>query len=355
MNKKTVQIKYCLIGYGYASLIAYHKLLQTINHEDILILKNRDRNTIFTIEHKGNSFSPLPIFPVKESDLYQSNLFDNVPKQESISVSFSELRNFNQSDYSIEEGSLASFMLSNEGIDTRLCLGLKQWGNNMLHKPFSQVQDKIKRHYITKSGNTRVGYVNGLSLFEYAVENLNPEVLNYSILNNINIEKKELYTDSHIIKYEKLISTIPFHYLLDLCQLKQDHDPDYASAYFYFFEYKDGLKANKVIYDCDFHSDILRVFSIKDNFLLAQLRSDKQGQISIEDIKSRVQELAPNIKQLEFSKELFVPMSYPIELITEPNTIKSIKSLEQNDIIPFGRFGDWKYSDLHELDWSKIN
>ena len=354
MNKRTIQVKNCFLGYGYASLIGYHKLLKCSNHEDNLILRNKNSSPIFTIEHEKDSFSPLPIFPVEESELYQSSLFNDVPKQEPISVSFSKLENFNHKDYQIKDKSLASFMLSNDGIDTRLCLGLKQWGDDMLTTPFSQVQDKIKRHYISKGGNTRMGYVNGLSLFKYAVDKLNPEVLDYSNLKKVDIEKKQVHTDNYIIKYDKLISTIPIHFLLDLCNLKQDHNTNHASAYFYFFKYKDGFNANQIIYDCDFKSDILRVFSIKDNFLLAQLRSDKHGQIPREKIQKRIQKLVPNIKELEFAKELFVPMSYPVELISTPDTLDSINVLKQNDIVPLGRFGDWKYSDLHELDWTSI-
>ncbi len=354
MNKKIIQIKNCFLGHGYASLIGYHKLLEISNHKEILILRNKNTSPIFTIEHEGHSFSPLPIFPVEESKLYQSSLFNNVPKQEPISVSFSTLDNFNHKDYQIKDGSLASFMLSNDGIDTRLCLGLKQWGDDMLTTPFSQVQDKIKRHYISSGGNTRMGYVNGLSLFKYAVDKLNPEVLDYANLEKVDIEKKEVHTDDYIIKYNKLISTVPIHFLLDICNLKQDHNTNYASSYFYFFEYKNGFNANQIIYDCDFKSDILRIFSVKDNFLLAQLRSDKHGQISTEKIQKRIQRLVPSIKELKFAKELFVPMSYPVELISTPDTLDSINVLKQNDIIPLGRFGDWKYSDLHELDWSSI-
>lgn len=94
MGKKQVKVKYCLLGYGYASLIAYHKLLKTNDHEDILILRDERVDPIFTIDHDGVSFSPLPIFPVQESELYQSDLFEGVPEQRPITVSFSELANF---------------------------------------------------------------------------------------------------------------------------------------------------------------------------------------------------------------------------------------------------------------------
>ncbi|WP_209403581.1 hypothetical protein [Pseudozobellia sp. WGM2] len=355
MNSKTVQVKYCLLGYGYASLIAYDKLVENNNHDDILILKNKNFSPIFTLDHENTSFSPLPIFPVKESELYNSSLFEGVSKQEPISVSFSELTNFDHTEYELKEGSLADFMIKKQGVDKNLCLGLKQWGDTMFSRPFSQVQSKIARHYISKKGNTRVGYIDGKSLFKYAVDKFDPEVLECNGVNEINIEKKEIYTDEYTIKYDKLVSTIPFSILLKLCNLESNHDDSYASAFFYFFKYEDGFKENQIIYDCDLNSDILRVFSLTDNFLLTQLRSDKYGEIPVEKIRDRVYELVPEIEKLEFAQELYVPMAYPLELISGASTLKSLETLKGNDVVPFGRFGQWEYSDLHELDWTLIN
>ena len=328
MPKKIYEVKYCLLGYGYASLIAYHKLLQRVGHDNIMILRNKGQKQIFTIEHEGFHFSPLPIFPVEESDLYNSNFFNGVPKQDPISVSFSELLNFDYTEFHISKGSLASFMLSHNGIDQRLCLGLKQWGNSMLSTPLSQVESKIKRHYISKNGNTRVGYLNGKSLFTYAIDKLHPNVLDYSNLEKIDVEKKKVHTPSHIVNYEKLISTIPIHYLLQYCNLEYSHSTDYASAYFYFFKYKNGYKANQIIYDCDYDSDVLRLFSISDNFLLVQLRSDKKGIIQPQKVKTRVKELIPEISEVQFAQELFVPMCYPLELITHKIPYKVFRHLK---------------------------
>lgn len=246
MEKNRVQIKYCLLGHGYASLVAYQKLRKKHPHQDILILKDEKFNPIFTIAHQGVDFSPLPIFPVKESELYQSDLFDDVPKQDPISVRFSDLSNFDPDLDQVKEGSLADFMIKKQGVDRNLCLGLKQWGPTMLHRPFSQVQSKINRHYISNKGNTRMGYMNGLSLFKYAVEKLQPEVLGYSKIEKIDWKAKELHTSEHIVSYEHLISTIPLHHLLDHCQLPQDHDPESAAAYFQFFSYDGALPKTKL-------------------------------------------------------------------------------------------------------------
>lgn len=361
MEKNRVQIKYCLLGYGYASLVAYQKLQKKHPHQDILILKDEKFDPIFTIDHQGVDFSPpLPIFPVKESELYQSDLFDDVPKQDPISVQFSDLSNFDPDLDQVKEGSLADFMIKKQGVDRNLCLGgLKQWGGpTMLHRPFSQVQSKINRHYISNKGNTRMGYVNGLSLFKYAVEKLQPQVLGYSGIEKIDLEAKELHTSQHIISFEQLISTIPpLHYLLAHCQLPpHDHDTESAAAYFKFFSYDGGFAENQIIYDCDLQSEILRLFSVNDTLLMAQIRGDAYGQVATEKIQARVQQLIPEIKGLQFARELYSRMGYPLELVDQPpQSVQSLATLKKHGIIPpLGRFGNWEYSDLHELDWASI-
>jgi len=217
MKFNAVKVKYCLLGYGYASLVAYEKLLKTNKPEEILILQHNKASQIFTIEHDDIDFSPLPIFPVKESALYNSDLFKNIPNQEPITVRFSELENIELHALEVTKGSLADFMIKKQGVDRNLCLGLKQWGKKMLYAPLSQVQDKIKRHYISNGGNTRLGYINSKSLYAYAIEKLNPEILRFETLESIDIEKKQVYLDNQIIHYDNLISTVPLHYLLDLC------------------------------------------------------------------------------------------------------------------------------------------
>lgn len=352
MSKEIVNVKYCILGYGYASLIAYHKILKNNNHDDVLILQNKERRQIFTLEYEELQFSPLPIFPVKESELYNSDLFADVSKQKPISVSFSDLVNFDYPSFETKKDSLADFMVKAQGIDKNLCLGAKQWGEQMFSTAFSQVQSKIKRHYISPKGNTRIGYINGKSLFSDAVSKLKPNIFEHSGLVHIAIGNREIHLKERVVRFEKLVSTIPLHLLLQLCGLPFEFNTASAGAYFCFFKYDTGFDANQMVYDCDYKSDIIRVFSIDDGFLLAQLNSDKYGKVQIPNIKSRIQVLAPEIQGLEFAKDLNMPMCYPLDLVTDEITKSSLDRLRENEITPFGRFGNWEYSDLHELDWS---
>lgn len=354
MDRKFLKTKICILGYGFTSLIAYKKLLEKYNHNDILILKDVSAKDILTLEIDSLIFSPLPIFPVLESDLYNSGLFENKEHKESIKVSYTEVTNFNLKKYEIKSKSLASFMVSNDSINKWFCLGLKQWGEDFLSKPFNQVQSKIKNHYLSKNGNTRIGYSDSLSQYYDVVKSLNPIVTKYREILNIDYKNSLLITDSKKIKYEKLISTIPIDKLLSFCNFNVTPDLDYFGSYFFYFRYSEGFNKNNLIYDCDFDSEILRIFSINDNFMMVQLKSIKSTGIDSTIIKNQILKLVPSIKNLKFSGELILPMSYPVEDIADKETLNAIENISKFNLIPFGRFGEWKYTDLHELNWKKI-
>ena len=110
-----------------------------------------------------------------------------------------------------------------------------------------------------------------------------------------------------------------------------------------------------MLYDCDYGSKIIRIFSIHDNFLMAQLNGKTYNAITVSEIKDRIQILAPDINGLEYARDLYVPMCYPLELISDQSSLKSISYLKSKNVLPFGRFGNWEYSDLHELDWSSFD
>lgn len=354
MDSNFLETKICILGYGFTSLIAYNKLLENYNHNDILIIKDTHTKNILTLKIDSLTFSPLPIFPVLESDLYNSGLFLNKKHKESIKVSYSEVKNFNLKKHKIKNKSLASFMLSNSSLNKWFCLGLKQWGEDFLNKPFNQIQSKIKNHYLSKNGNTRIGYSNSLSQYYDAVKDLSPIITKYEKILSIDYKKSLLITESKKIKYEKLISTIPIDKLLSFCKFNLTPDLDYYGSYFFYFRYLEGFNKNNLIYDCDFDSDILRIFSINDNFMMVQLKSIKSTEIDSTIIKNQILKLVPSIKNLKYSGKLILPMSYPVEDIGDKETLNAIKNISKFNVVPFGRFGEWKYTDLHELNWNII-
>ncbi|TMM58197.1 hypothetical protein FEE95_01865 [Maribacter algarum] len=352
--KKKIHKKICLLGYGYASLIAYHKLLERYNASDIVILKKSSRNHFLTIQHHEIEFSPLPIFPVLESELYLSDLFKNIPKQKPIRVRYTDVANFDFREHTIGENSLADFMISNESINKWLCLGLKQWSEKMLTKPYKQVRSKIERHYLSKNKATRIGYINGLSLFNLAIQKIEPNIIQYSDIEKIDYLKKEVITNEIIINYDHLISTIHLPELLSLCQKPSAYNFESIPAYFFYYTFDGEMEENEVVYDCDYNSSILRCISVTDSLLLVQLQAHKYGEVQEKAIQLRIKEIVPEIKELKYLRDLYAPTSYPTENIEDETTLENIAILKENNILPFGRFGQWEYSDLHEIEWCSL-
>lgn len=352
MNKIVIETSHCLMGIGYTSIIASH-LLKEKGIDSIVIGLSNDK-AVFDLQLSNCSISPLPIFPVKDSHLYQSLKLSELSPQTILEVTHSEIKNCNPTIFNIQIDSLAEFIYKDSTTLKAFGLSLKQWGPKMLEKPYSEVQNKIRRQYLSGNNNSRVGYINGFTLYYHIIKHKCPNILDFNTINKIDYKNKIVFADSFEIHFKKLISTIPVNHLLSNCNMNLSIPLIFEGSYFFYYSHKSDFQANKMIYDYDLKSDIIRAFSATDNIIVAQLPGYKKGKIKISDISERLYELIPDLRKLNFEKELFLSMSYPIETITDSQTLENIQMLKENSVLTFGRFGSWKYLDLHELNWDEI-
>jgi len=352
MTKTIIECSHCLLGIGYTSIIASH-LLKQQGIDSIVVGLSTDK-AVFDLQLSNCAISPIPIFPVKDSPLYKAlNLRESFPES-IVDVSYSEMKNCKVSDYNIQHGSLAEFIYKDPSALKAFGLSLKQWGSSILAKPFSEVQNKIKRHYQSGNNNSRVGYLNGFTLYYHFMQNSDPDILHCNSIEKIDYKNKILFTDSFEIHFKKLVSSIPIKHLFSNCGINISTPLIFEGSYFFYFNHSSEFTENKILYDCDLTSNILRVFSATNNLLVVQLPTFKKGKIEIVDVEKRLKEIIPNLAGLKFEKELYVSMSYPLESISDSFTLESIHTLKENSVLPFGRFGNWEYSDLHELNWESI-
>lgn len=349
MAKIKIECSYCLLGIGYTSIIASHFLKQ--KGIESLVLGIATDRALFDIQLSSDLISPLPIFPVYDSFLYQTLKLNEGFPQTIVEVSHTELNNCEVSKFTFKPNSLAEFILRDSSELSAFSLSMKQWGPAMLDNPYSEVKNKIIRHYLSGNNNSRVGYFNGMTLYYHFMNQSNPNILNFKLIEKIDYANKIIYTDSFEIYFRELISTIPVQHLFAYCKIPLTMPLLFEGSYFFYFSHASDFKANKIVYDYDLSSDILRVFSAKDNIIVTQLPGYKKGKVKIVDVARRLRELIPTLKELKFEKELHLTMSYPIESITNSQTLESIHLLKDNSILTFGRFGNWEYSDLHELNW----
>ncbi len=353
MNNK-IESEYCLLGNGYASNIASYLLKQKGKKSTILGFNSSMKP--YELKLANDIISPLPIFPEKNSALYEELQLGTLFPEAKVEISFSELGDFNISDHNIHNNSLADFLYKDQSSLLSIILSIKQWGLSIFTKELSEVRNKISRNYISNN-NVKVGYVDGLDLYYHFCfsSGLNPEVLHLKSIQKIDYRNKVIFTNRGEIHYMKLVSTIPIKYLLGYCGIETSSSAFISNpSYFFYFRHASPFPVNKVIYDCDIRSSIFRFYSTTDNIIVAQISTFKKGEVTALDIIKRIKELVPSIKSLTFEKELFFQMSYPLESISNPMVLDTIQELRQNSILPFGRFGSWEYKDLHELDWESM-
>lgn len=352
--KNNIETEYCLLGNGYASNVASYLLKQKGKESTILGL-NSNINP-YELKLADGVISPLPIFPEKTSKLHKDLQLETLFPVAKVEISFSELVDFNISDYKIHKNSLAEFLYKDQSSLLSIVLSMKQWGLSIFTDPLTEVRNKISRNY-TSNNNIKIGYLDGFDLYYHFCfsSGLNPELQNLDAILKIDYKNKMILTDRGEVHYKKLISTIPIKYLLGYCGFKTEAS-SFSSfpSFFFYFKHASPFPENKVVYDCDFKSSIFRVYSPTNTTIVAQVSSFKKGEVKVTDIIERIKEIVPSIESLTFEKELFFQMSYPVESISDTTVLDNIQELKQNSILPFGRFGGWEYKDLHELDWESI-
>ena len=352
--KNKIECDYCLLGNGYASNVASYLLKKRGKQSTILGLGSSMKP--YELQLGNDMISPLPIFPEKNSTLFEELELSTRFPEPKVDFSFSELGDFNISDHKIHRNSLADFLYKDESSLMSIILSIKQWGLSIFTDELAEVRNKISRNYIS-SNNVKVGYLEGLDLYYHFCfsSGLNPEVLNLKSIEKIDYKNKRIITDRGEIHYKKLISTIPIKYLLGYCGLEAPSSAFISyPSYFFYFRHTSPFPENKIFYDCDIRSSIFRFYSVTDNIIVAQISTFKKGEVTASEIIKRIKELVPSIESLTFEKELFFQMSYPVESISDPMVLGHIQELKQNSILPLGRFGNWEYKDLHELDWESM-
>lgn len=352
MTKTKIECSHCVLGTSYSATIASH-LLKVKGIDTVNLGLTNDHAILNLILSKGK-ISPIPIFPVLNSSLFKTLKFGDSYPQTIIEVSHTELKNCNIADFTIQPGSLAEFLYKDTSDLKAFALSYKHWGSAILSQPFSEIQKKITRHYLSATNNARVGFFDGFTLYNHFIRNNQPNIVKIKLIEKIDYKNKIIHTDNLEIRYNKLISTIPINILFRLCRLEIQDPLIYEGSFFFYFSHSSDFSANKIIYDYDLMSNISRIFSPTDNIIMVQLLSYKKGRIKIAEISKRLMQLIPSLKEVKFEKELYLTMSYPLESITNLNTLDVIKVLNENSVLLFGRFGRWEYKDLHELNWESI-
>jgi hypothetical protein len=352
MTKQKIKCSHCIVGSSYSAMIASHILSeQGIN---TVVVQTTSRPT-HELEIANMGICPLPIFPVRNSDLYRNLKLNEFTNETILNIEYSDSVSYSGKSLNYKSNSLADFLCNNSQLNKWIPISLKRWGKTILTESYSEVQNKIRNHYLSEMRSERVGFLNGHSVYYQLIKKNMKNVISVNSIIEIDYQNKTLNTDLYSIQFEKLISTIPINRLFEKSKIPFETELKYEGSYFNYFSHGENWKQNNLIYDCDLNTDIIRVFSPTNNIISVQLPTFKRGKISIENLKQDIKKLIPSLNNIKYEGEFFLSMSYPLESIINLNDLKNIEILKSYSVQPFGRFGNWEYLDLHELNWDNIN
>ncbi|MCC5941275.1 MAG: hypothetical protein JJU37_07005 [Balneolaceae bacterium] len=292
----------------------------------------------------------LPIFPVLGSGLW------NEIKSSFDSYSELSLHKVNVNHSTIKKkgaaGSYYEYLTQHqEQPDIPLTLSYKQFGDLIFSHPLQELRKKLNRNYTAGTPNfSKVGFTNGLSPYYLFLKSFSQYPIADQNVRYIDIVNKKVHTDKEVIQYDKLICTLPYQSVFELTHLKENFTSLAGDARFVTFYSSKTLPENHLWYDCKPHSPIYRIFTPHPNIITAQL-ARKSWETQNNDVGKVIEDLLGLNNQLSYLSTDTYTNCYPLDVSDTGKKDRLISYLAENDIYLSGRFGTWRYIDLHEVDY----
>lgn len=259
------------------------------------------------------------------------------------------------------EGSFAAYA-SGRGSRTEI-LSRKQYGDHVVDSMrLRLVREKTERSYGGKagSGNVRMAYVAGQSRYALAAHALAPRLhaIDDTVVGIDTQARAMTLSSGSVIKYEMAVFTGHLQSLASLLNLPS-YKPRAAPAHFCVCLCQSGTPS-KVVYDLRPDSPILRVVSTDERILIVQLsqaaNNEFHGSLLSEpyyafSIEKAVETLCDGLRPQVISGVCTISQAYPLEPLESHFEEELAARCNQAGIKRFGRFAEWRYIDLHELDW----
>ncbi len=350
----------CILGTGPAARIC-SILLKDTNH--LVVGSGITMGSLSKFKIHDKELNLIPIFPV-----YQSALYQELWKDQNVKHNFLEYIDYGDVVIGFEkiqhlilkakpESYAVEHLKKKNDIHTQknILLAYKLFGDIIFDKRLSRLSNKVQRHYDNKMPRARIGFVNVLSPYYEKLQAIPERVFLVEEVKEIDIEKKIVHTTRSEIKYQRLISTLNLREMISKVRTVPDIKLISKPASFYIFKTTYSLDSHKVIYDLEIKSPIYRVFTIDPNFLIVQL-----SQIyTLEDggsdlIVNRLKHFFGDGFCVCFEYYYSIQDAYPLDTSSDEALKQYVSELEANDVLLIGRFAEWEYVDLHELNYSRI-
>ena len=223
---------------------------------------------------------------------------------------------------------------------------------------FKRPENSSYNTYFTYPRGGAIEYVNSL----YKRVDSSKVCLNEELI-SVDLENKTAITTKREIKYDKLISSMPLPYLMNVCKIK--YEPEIYSwnkvlVFNIGFDKKGIDKINNWIYfpekkysfyrigyyDNIFNDDKLSLY-VELGFEKDQnVDKNKYFEIVLEDLKKAG--IITDHKVLAYVSVLMNPAYVHINKNSEKDKLVKMNDLSSNNIHSIGRYGDWKYCSIED-------
>jgi len=347
----TLRIEYLIAGTGPAAMM--HCLHLQESGAEVLMAGTGMYGQLKPVMYDeiGQPVNLLPIFPVIESDLW--NKMD--PHENSVNQL--TLKKINHREFNLptngSQKNYCRYLIENErNFDIPYILSYKQFGDLIFKHKLTELQKKLTRNY--NSGQPKffkAGFVNGLSPYYRYLKSHEPYPVIQEEIESIDISNKIAFTKGGAIRYEHLIFTEPLPKLYEYTRIRKTFDLIHSGAKFLIFYSGKNLPENHLWYCCDIRSNIYRTFVPQKNLIVVQL-SKNSWNSNPEKVGTELQKLLSLEDALVHLDTKTFHGCYPLDVTDYDSKNELFLDLKRHNFHLSGRFSEWRYIDLHEVDFN---
>lgn len=239
-------------------------------------------------------------------------------------------------------------------------LSLKQFGIERFNEPLLEVRGKRERHYgaaVAARTLPRAGFLDGCSpyrLVRDAFRDLQRAGdVEHVIAERLDGRSKLIVAPCGIRAYDMMIVTCDVNEFCSLLGTSGVSTPSAPASFVLYSVAGVDLEPNILVYDHRAESGVFRAFSSRPDRVVVQ-RSLAQSDSSIDERSAIAALVGCSAASLEPVCTLVLPTAYPTDPISDDDLRRLEDISEAYNALLFGRYAEWRYVDLHELDWSGL-
>jgi hypothetical protein len=254
-------------------------------------------------------------------------------------------------------GSFAHYSAANLG-ERSLVLARKQFGPMAHTEPMLEVRDKIERNYSAgMPPMKRAGYIGGESPYVATMRAAASaaEIVDQAVESIDYRDRSVRFANGTRLYYGAIILTVP---LPRIARLLGVPPPRLASAPAEFVvAHCPTATENLLIYDCEPGSPVFRMVSPRAGLLVVQLalighRSEALSDLAMRRLRERIGGILGSAEVELDCRIRRIESAYPTDPPDAGFMDDLLPVLRRGNVVRLGRFAEWRYVDLHELNWT---